>query len=59
MVARTDGTDYYINIVDSGLSVGDTEPIECWETMTEDDILNLILTTDGDGNWAFNCIINT
>ena len=59
MVARTDGTDLYLNIVDSGLSVGDTDPIDCDDTFTEDDILNLILTTDGGGNSAFNCIINT
>lgn len=57
LIYRTDGTDVYINIIDSGVDIDDTEPIECLETLTEEDILNLVLDQDINDNWGLNAII--
>jgi hypothetical protein len=55
LIARTDGTNLYLNIIDNDVT-GDA--LDCEDTLLEDDILNLILAVDGNGNYGLNCIVN-
>jgi len=59
LITVTDGTDYYLNLIDSGLDLDDVEPVDCMETMVEEEIYNQLLGFDIDGNYGLNVIFVT
>jgi len=57
LLVHTDGTDEYINILDSGVDVGDLVDLDCDEAeLTAEDLLRKLLTVSG-GNYALRACI--